>query len=78
MNQPIKLYYLYCVNKQCDISVHRRMVEVRIPFTAANLSGIHTCSLCNQPLHSAVYIEIKHLMSEANAPAPNNANYIYN
>jgi hypothetical protein len=78
MQQPIKLYYLYCVNKQCDMSVHHRMVEVRIPFTAANLTGVHTCSLCNQQLHSAVYIEIKHLMLAATSGELNGANYIYN
>jgi hypothetical protein len=78
MSQPIKLYYLYCINKQCDVSIHHRMVEVIIPFTAANLTGIHTCSVCHQQLHSAVYIEIKHLMSEDNPKKKNGVNYIYN
>lgn len=78
MQQPIKLYYLYCTNAQCDISIYRRMVEIRIPFTAANLAGTHNCSLCDQQLHSAIYVEIKHLLSEANSPRPNNVSYIYN
>jgi hypothetical protein len=78
MQQPIKLYYLYCTNAQCDVSVYHRMVETRIPFTAANLAGTHTCSLCKQQLHSAIYVGIKDMLTEANSQRPNNLSYIYN
>jgi hypothetical protein len=78
MKQSIKLYYLYCTNARCDISIYHSMLEIKIPFTAANLAGVHTCSQCKQQLHSAVYVDIKHMLTEADSGRPNNLSYIYN
>jgi hypothetical protein len=65
MNHPTNLYYLYCMNVQCQLSIYHRMVERRVPFTAENLVKTHICSCCKDEMISAMDIEIKKVMAEA-------------
>jgi hypothetical protein len=58
MNKSLSLYYLYCINRSCDISIYHRMVELQVPFTVENLGAAHNCAYCGQALVSAMDIEI--------------------
>jgi hypothetical protein len=78
MNQTTQLYYLYCVNAQCKVSIYRRMVEVQLPLTAENLIGTHSCQCCNMPLISSVDLEIQHTMAKVNSQPVKKMNYLYN
>ena len=78
MNQTTQLYYLYCVNAQCNVSIYRRLVEVQLPLTAENLVGTHSCKHCNTPLISSVDLEIQHTMAKVNSETAKKMNYLYN
>lgn len=78
MNQQIKLYYLYCINMHCKVSIFHNMVELQIPLTAKNMVGTYTCPHCNQPLVSAVDVALKNIMSSVNSQNSHQAKVINN
>jgi len=78
MDQTTQLYYLYCVNSQCNVSIYRRLVEVQLPLTVENLVGTHNCKCCNMPLISSVDLEIQHTMAQVNSQTVKKMNYLYN
>ena len=65
MNQPIKLYYLYCLNVQCKESIYHCMKELQVPLDAKNLFKKHQCACCHEPLVSAIDIAIENVVTEA-------------
>ena len=64
MKKQATLYFLYCVNAQCQFSVHQLMVELRIPLTSENLDSVHKCSCCYQQLVSEIDVETQHTIAE--------------
>jgi len=54
MKKPLSLYFLYCINKQCSISVYHRIAEIKIPFTDENIVAKHKCIQCDHTLFSAM------------------------
>ncbi|MGZ3750259.1 MAG: hypothetical protein ACXVAU_03220 [Mucilaginibacter sp.] len=77
MNQPFKVYYLYCMNEQCAESVYNFMSELEIPYASKNLIGTCFCSCCGQPLISAVEAAANVAMEEADYQDPL-CTYLYN
>ena len=77
MNQPFKLYYLYCMNEQCAESVYNFMAELQIPYTSKNLIGTCFCCCCGQPLTSAVEAAMHAELEEADYKDPFST-YLYN
>lgn len=65
MNDPIVFYNLYCINKHCEISIYLESAQTRVIFNKENLIAMHTCTCCNQPLFSAMDIEIEQMIAEA-------------
>jgi hypothetical protein len=78
MNQPNSHYYLYCMNIQCKVSIYHHTSELQLPFTAENLGATHICKCCDQPLVSAMDIEIKKVMSEIRPQKINKVNHLDN
>ena len=78
MNQSIKLYYLYCMNRQCQKSIYHRMETIQIPFTAKNIVNTHVCTCCKQPLVSAIDIAIKEVVTEVNGKKYSTPFYLNN
>jgi tartrate dehydratase alpha subunit/fumarate hydratase class I-like protein len=78
MKNPVELYYLYCLNMQCQVSIYHRMVELRVPFTSENLTATHICPCCNQPLVSLMDIEIRCVMAGSGAERSNKVNHLHN
>lgn len=78
MKKTISLYYLYCMNAKCQVSIYHRMLEVRLPFTAENLVSTHLCAFCNKPLVSSIDMEIKYIVAEATTRANPKVNYLNN
>jgi len=66
MKQPFNLYFLYCMNFQCKDSIYHQMVGTQVPITLENLTATHTCTCCDQPMSSAIDLEIKNTMVEVN------------
>jgi len=66
MKKSFTLYYLYCMNIQCQVSIYHRNEEVKIPLNIENLLASHTCACCNQPLTSAIDLEMKRVVAEVN------------
>jgi hypothetical protein len=54
MKKLFPLYYLYCINKQCSVSIYYGITELEILFTAENLKATYICTCCNKPLVSAM------------------------
>jgi len=68
MKSSFSLYYLYCRNIRCKVSLYHLNLEVSMPLNADNLVATHLCACCNTPLVSALDIEIKHMVLQANYP----------
>ena len=78
MSQQIKLFYLYCTNTKCKVSIYHRMMELRIPLTAKNILGKHTCPHCDQPLVSSIDDALKNVLDYINSQKPDEANFMDN
>ena len=78
MNQQIKLYYLYCINTHCKVSIYHNMVELQVPFSAKNMVGTYTCPYCNQPLVSAMDVALKNIMAAVDSQKTNEAKFLNN
>ncbi len=63
MKKSINLFFLYCINIQCDVSIYHRNKEVRIPLNTENLLAKHICTCCNKPLTSAIDLEPKQVVT---------------
>jgi hypothetical protein len=74
MNQSLSLYYLYCINRHCQVSIYHRPEELQIPFTVENITKDHICTRCNHLLSSAIDLNIKKMMTEVNHPINSNMN----
>ena len=61
MKKSFNLYFMYCINIQCDVSIYHKNIEVKIPLTSENLLAKHSCTCCNKPLSSAIDLEPKQL-----------------
>jgi len=72
------LYYLYCLNKQCQFSIYQLMVEHKLPLNEKNKSTIHVCSCCGQPLSSYIKPEEKQLSGSVRAELLQIPKYLYN
>ena len=59
---------MYCMNAKCKISIYNELEELQLPFTIDNLVATHYCPCCNKPLVSAMDVEIKQMVAEANYP----------
>jgi len=66
MKKSFPLYYLYCRNTQCEVSLYHFNLALRMPLNAHNLVATHLCECCTMPLVSALDVEIEHLVLEAN------------
>jgi hypothetical protein len=64
MKKPANLYFLYCLNMQCQFSVYRLMVELRIPMTAENMEKTHICHCCHKSLVSALNMNARCIVTE--------------
>jgi len=80
MNKLTTLYFLYCLNKECQFSIYQLMVELRVPLTPKNLGSVHTCTCCQQPLVSSIDMEIKQMVTQTKAKMlnMNNLDYLNN
>jgi hypothetical protein len=54
MEKTAKLYFLYCLNRQCHLSIYHFMLERAVPLTARNLAATYLCTCCGQPLVSSM------------------------
>jgi len=77
MNQPFKIYYLYCMTKQCPESVYNFMTEFQVPYTRKHLIGTYFCLCCGQPLISAAETAANAGMEEIDYQDPLGT-YLYN
>jgi len=59
MKKLFPLYYLYCINKQCSVSIYRGITELEIPFTAENVHATYICTCCNEPLVSSMNFKFR-------------------
>jgi hypothetical protein len=78
MNHYTDYYHLYCIDRQCQVSIYKNMLPVRIPLTAKNLVASHSCTCCHQTLVSAVDLEISDMLASANSPTIKKTNYLSN
>ena len=65
MKQIPSFYNLYCINVDCDKSIHLHGVQTRVIFDIENLTATHICLGCRQPLFSPMDIEIEQMVTEA-------------
>lgn len=78
MDKSTKLYYLYCLNLQCQTSIYHNMMALQIPLSEGNLLSEHSCTCCNRPLISAIDLEINHMLASFNLVRPDFKNYMRN
>ncbi|MGZ3763778.1 MAG: hypothetical protein ACXVB0_11210 [Mucilaginibacter sp.] len=78
MKKPVSLYFLYCVNMQCQFSVYQLMVEHRIPMTPENLGKTHTCHCCHKPLVSALNMNARSIVTETKSKMLFTPDYVHN
>jgi hypothetical protein len=78
MKYTVKLYYLYCLNIECQASIYAGMAELQIPSTAEKGLGIYTCSCCNQPLTAAIDAAIGLELKEVNSQKLKRQDYLLN
>jgi hypothetical protein len=65
MNDLHPYYNLYCINLHCDISIYNKIMGLEVPFTEQNLLDTHSCICCEQPMVSAMEIEIEQVVAGA-------------
>lgn len=61
--QPLTFFHLYCLNIKCKLSIYHHGTIIKTPFTVDNLVSEHLCSRCNNPLTSAMDMEIKQVLA---------------
>src|ERR1700754_554793 len=59
MKKLFPLYYLYCINKECPVSIYRGITELEIPFSAENINRTYICTCCNQILVSSMDLKFR-------------------
>jgi hypothetical protein len=64
MNDPLAFYNLYCINKDCEISIYRNSAQTRVIFNEENLVTTHFCECCGHLLSSAMDVEIEQMAAE--------------
>lgn len=78
MKKPANLYFLYCLNMQCQFSVYQFMVELRIPMNAENLEKTHRCQCCDKPLVSALNMNARCIVTETKSKMLYTPSYLSN
>ena len=68
MENLMSSFYVYCMNAKCKISIYNQLEELQLPFTIDNLVATHNCPCCNKAMVSAMDVEIKQIVAEANLP----------
>jgi hypothetical protein len=70
MNDTYTFYNLYCVNMHCNQSIYHRTDPTQILFSEDNLLSVHYCERCNQPMTSAMEMEIEYITAGAGIRLP--------
>lgn len=68
MEKLLSPFFVYCMNAKCKVSIYNQLEELQLPFTIDNLISTHRCPCCNNAMVSAMDIEIKQMVAEANYP----------
>lgn len=76
--RSLTLYYLYCMNFECNNSIYNGNLEIAIPLTAKNLVANQLCKCCGMPLIAAIDVEIKNVVTQINTKAIVNTGYLNN
>ncbi len=58
------VFYLYCLNTNCRISIYHHPIEIERALNVENLVSAHSCPCCSQALVSSMDIEIKGMIAE--------------
>jgi hypothetical protein len=78
MDKTVERYFLYCMNMQCQNSIYHDMTAIQIPLSEENLLSKHCCAHCDQPLVSAIDLEINQVLAHLNVTKPELKNYNLN
>ena len=57
-------FALYCINFECSHSVYNQIKPTWLALTIDNIVATHICQTCQQPMHSAIDMEITQVIKE--------------
>jgi len=62
MNNSLPHFNLYCLHRDCQCSVFKNLLSVKVALTEENLIAEHQCALCRHPLVSVADIMVEQLI----------------